>query len=100
MSGQMKKSELQTSVEKFGCTMLRKLLCHPEREWRPSNPRWLHARMNEEAAELAVALLLWTANPTRENVSKVRDEAADVANFAMMISDVVASAPCREAGVT
>jgi hypothetical protein len=48
--------------------------------WRDCDPAWLLARLREEAKELEQAM-------ARGVGSEIRREAADVANFAMMIAD-------------
>lgn len=53
--------------------------------WPTNNPRgYLLDRLNHEVLELAIAL----ENGTKE---QIRLEAADVANFAMMIADITGS---------
>lgn len=51
--------------------------------WRNYTPAWLYNRLRQEVGELDRALV--DGDPER-----VRSEAADVANFAMMIADKVA----------
>jgi hypothetical protein len=72
-------------VVRFSESMLFKLHRHHakgDREgWAKEDPQWLLSRLLEETSELSAAINL--GNPT-----DVRNEAADVANFAMMIADV------------
>ena len=57
-----------------------------EHGWRDEHEDWLLDRLREETAELARAIL--TRVPDDKWRRRVLHEAADVANFAMMIADV------------
>ena len=51
-----------------------------ERKWSHCTPEWLLYRLRQETLELEEAIM-------NEDPEAVRDEAADVGNFAMMIHD-------------
>jgi len=50
--------------------------------WEDCSPMWLAEKLLNEAIELNTALL-------EKNTNKIAHETADVANYAMMIADVV-----------
>jgi hypothetical protein len=93
--------ELRPEVAAFAQAMERKLRAHDgrgARGWQHCDAVWLLRRCAEELDELG-RCDLWRAQfgiagnlavePTRETVrASVADEAADVANFAMMVADV------------
>lgn len=64
--------------------------------WRGCEPGWLLLRLVDEVGELAeAALKVWRqrggppgSGPSEEDIRAVLAEAADVANFAMMVADV------------
>ena len=67
----------------FACQMEQQLVLNDHKGgWTDCGTEWLLTRLLEEARELSVAL---TSCSPLERVVK---EAADVANFAMMIADV------------
>lgn len=73
--------QLRPEVKAFAALMEGELRKHGHRlGWKECDPEWLMVRLKEEAAELAQAIL------THEE--SIPAEAADVANFAMMIADV------------
>jgi NTP pyrophosphatase (non-canonical NTP hydrolase) len=79
------KAVLRSSVKTFAEEMEFQLQRHDDRTgWDECDPYWLLTRLKEETVELEVAM----KNPDGR-VTNVAHEAADVANFAMMISDVV-----------
>ena len=69
---------------------MRKKLAEPKNlrkeHWSKLGWGYLTKRLREESAELNDALL-FQAFPTEEQTNKIISEAADVANFAMMIAD-------------
>lgn len=72
---------LRPEVGAFADLMEGELRKHDNRPgWKECDPEWLMARLKEEAAELARAIL--------SHEESIPAEAADVANFAMMIADV------------
>lgn len=72
---------LRPQVAAFARLMEAELLKHDDRPgWKECDPQWLIKRLRGEADELAGALL--------DHSKSVGQEAADVANFAMMIVDV------------
>lgn len=88
-------------VERFADMMEARLRDHDatkgQRGWEGSDPKWLLRRLRHEADELERALMLRTPPcACREagchhmlfRTDSVGEEAADVANFAMMIADV------------
>jgi len=78
---QIKAGSLRPEVASFAALMEAELRKHDDRPgWKGEDPHWLLARLNEEVIELANALL--------DHSKSLPHEAADVANFAMMIADV------------
>jgi NTP pyrophosphatase (non-canonical NTP hydrolase) len=74
-------SEHVSAVQSFGLAMVNKLDANAHKEhWSCATSLYLLERLREEVLELATAL------DGGDNTS-IRDEAADVANFAMMIAD-------------
>lgn len=75
---------LRPSVLAFASEMERKLSARDrvrgERGWIGCTPEWLYSRLAQEANELLDAI--------RSCNTMILEEAADVANFAMMIADV------------
>jgi len=72
---------LRPAVAAFAALMEAELRKHDDRPgWKGCDPHWLLARLNEEVIELANALL--------DHSESLPHEAADIANFAMMIADV------------
>lgn len=55
--------------------------------WKECTDEYLFGKMMEETDELVQAVYEYRANPTPENRERVRDEAADVVNYAMMVAD-------------
>lgn len=86
----MKKVVLRPEVQKFAEQMELKLRAHDHdrgpQGWRDSDPFWLATRILVEQRELMNAMLRW---PLSESAGSILKECADVANFAMMVSDVV-----------
>jgi NTP pyrophosphatase (non-canonical NTP hydrolase) len=56
--------------------------------WSGKDPRRVSIRLLEECAELMSSLENTIANPCEMNVDHTQREAADVANFALMIYDI------------
>ncbi len=82
---------LRPAVQGFAERMEANLRRHDERGtsgWDDETIDFLKARLHEEVDELVIALHMSKAYPG-EYKRRARDEAADVANFAMMIADVV-----------
>lgn len=92
---------LRPEVEAFAQAMERKLLANDHKGgWRCDDPHALLDRLHDEAAELDNIRHLMHACVIRRaeypvgqgdpsiHAARVLDEAADVANFAMMIADV------------
>jgi NTP pyrophosphatase (non-canonical NTP hydrolase) len=84
-------ASIRPSVLKFAMAMEQELRANDYKGgWGDCSPRFLLQRMNEEADEVRHALDDGLARGwTREDSERIRKEAADVANFAMMIADVV-----------
>lgn len=70
--------------------MLEKLHKHrKKRHWVGEETLpWFLSRFHEESQELEDAFWLWYSNPTTANWVEVEREAADCANFLMMIIDI------------
>lgn len=82
------------TVIEFAAEMERKLLANDHKShWLDLSLRRLFVYLRRELVELtdAVAQLRDHRYRSRQYLAKVREEAADVANFAMMIAD-----KCRE----
>lgn len=74
---------LRPEVRQFAALMERNLAAHDDRPgWKGDRWDWLWARLVEEAGELHTALV------NGESSERIASEAADVANFCMMIADV------------
>lgn len=72
---------VRPAVRDFALEMERKLARHDNRPgWEHEEGRWLLSRLMDEAVELSDAL-------RKGDIATIVDEAADVANFAMMIAD-------------
>ena len=81
-SGAAVEYKLRPEVAAFAMLMEAELRKHDDRPgWKQSSPNWLMERLQEELKELSVAL-------DYKGPCGVGQEAADVANFAMMIADV------------
>ena len=84
--------DVRESVRWFAAHMERKLRAYDDRPgWIGCDADWLLERMKEERKELTAALRQLAASDGDERtnvlVLRVINEAADVANFAMMIAD-------------
>lgn len=86
----MSKIVLRPEVRKFAEQMELKLRTHDADRgpsgWRDSDVFWLASRILAEQRELLNALLRWPLSASDGSILK---ECADIANFAMMVSDVV-----------
>lgn len=88
--------ELRELIRRFSDHMLLKLLHHRHkggpRAWRFDSPEALLRRIDDERTELAEAIRqarqVGGGITTPEQRASVRKEAADVANFAMMVADL------------
>ena len=77
------KGIIENSVNQFAHQMKRELLKHLDRPgWKREKVEYLLARLTIELNELATAIM---NNLERD---EIKAECADVANFAMMISDI------------
>ncbi len=77
------KGVIKLSVELFSWLMTNELMKHLDRPgWKHESVFSLFVRLGEEVAEL------WEAIETHQPKEVIEKEAADVANFAMMIADV------------
>jgi hypothetical protein len=90
MRGQIEMSEPRWQVRVFADAMERKLQLNDHKGgWEDCSIDYLIKRLRQETTELlAVAGDRDARCLTNEEAERVRDEAADVANFAMMIADV------------
>lgn len=81
-------ADLRPEVARFALLMEAKLRENDHKTgWKDNTTRALYLRLTEEALELAEALSNWRAGVT--NADFVVSEAVDVANFSMMIADVL-----------
>jgi NTP pyrophosphatase (non-canonical NTP hydrolase) len=79
-----KEDEMRDEVKAFAEIMERELKANDRKPgWKHDDPTALLVRLREEADELEMAL-----TPPVERAAQIAKEAADVANFAMMIADV------------
>jgi NTP pyrophosphatase (non-canonical NTP hydrolase) len=75
-------AELRAEVEWFATAMERKLRANDhKRHWHNLSMQHLSARLTQERKELYAAI-------ASHDADKVLEEAADVANFAMMVADM------------
>lgn len=90
-------SEFDDVTERFRQAMVEKLEENAHKGgWSDESPRWLLTRVEEELVELRQAVDAWNAATHRgypddiceARRRKVLREAADVANFALMVADV------------
>lgn len=78
---------IRREVEEFAEAMELELMKHDDRPgWKECDVQWLLKRLREETDELEATLK--DKNPNGK-ISRIKEEAADVGNFAMMISDVI-----------
>lgn len=78
--------EYRSIVEKFSEVMLRKLNENDDKGgWEECSYEYLIKRLGEEVAELAAITPMGFGKSDRHRM--LAEEAADVANFAMMIAD-------------
>jgi NTP pyrophosphatase (non-canonical NTP hydrolase) len=98
-------SSPRPAVLRFARLMEAQLREHDDRPgWQDCTLDWLYGRMVEEAEELREAIERApgqrrgsVSDDWREDYQRAREEAADVANFAMMIADVLGSPTAGEA---
>lgn len=84
----MTDDEPRPVVQAFAQRMESKLRANDHRGgWDSESTEWLLARLYEEVAELALELNRYD-DPPATRASRIAHEAADVANFAMMLADV------------
>lgn len=76
------KGLIKNSVNWFSHLMTDELMKHLGRQWKHESIAYLEDRLGEEIAELCNAM---ESNQPRDVVEK---EAADAANFLMMIADI------------
>lgn len=77
----MAEIQLRPCVQKFAQEMERKLRANDHKtHWLGSETKYLSRRLTEECSELRRAI-------RRGNADETLAEAADVANFAMMLAD-------------
>jgi NTP pyrophosphatase (non-canonical NTP hydrolase) len=85
---------LRPALARFAARMERTLRTQDHRGkegWKNTTPEWLLDRVMQERDELRDAIQAWRSGsrPDRETREAVKHEATDVANFAMMISDLM-----------
>jgi NTP pyrophosphatase (non-canonical NTP hydrolase) len=77
---------VRREVEEFAEAMELELMKHDDRPgWKECDTAWLLKRLREETNELETTLKDKNLNG---KITRIKEEAADVGNFAMMISDV------------
>ena len=87
MSDNKPRKTLRSEVLEFATIMEKKLAEHDDRPgWKHCTPEWLLDRLLEEVMELR-----WSVLGNGED--DIPREAADVANFAMMLADVCGGLP-------
>lgn len=75
-------SEYQNSVDRMSQNMLAKLDANKHKgRWEDVNPLWAFKRIVDEASELMEAVL------SGQSPEEVWKEAADVANFALIVAE-------------
>lgn len=80
---------VEVKVAAFSKVMISKLHENDHKgTWQDASVEWLLDRLRDEMDELKEALETRIKWGTRPNIAWVCREAADVANYAMMISDV------------
>jgi len=86
MSSSKRKNPVRPEVAEFALAMEHELRNNDGKGgWEEEEFDYLLRRLREETDELE--RVLFTRKHTAGGLSRVRNEAADVANFAMMISD-------------
>jgi NTP pyrophosphatase (non-canonical NTP hydrolase) len=84
-------ANLRPAVLKFAQAMEDRLREHDAERgahgWDNSDSFWLYDRLRQECRELRKELRRADGNCDVGYLARIRDEAADVANFAMMIAD-------------
>lgn len=71
------------ALTRFNAAMLAKLRANSDRHWADCTRGYLMQRLWEEVAELQEAVVT-----KGMSADEIRGEAADVANFAMMVADI------------
>lgn len=85
-------------VEAFADAMEAQLLANDHKPgWKRDFPSELLRRLKEESTELSRELREWDGS-NANSPKRVLKEAADVANFAMMIADVCGGLALRKGG--
>lgn len=83
-------SNLRPELQVFSEAMEDKLKQKDHRGgWHECSIDFLTYRLREEQAELFNALRLYYMYPSEDTRNRVQEECVDIANFAMMISDLV-----------
>jgi NTP pyrophosphatase (non-canonical NTP hydrolase) len=83
---------MRDEVRRFAEKMEEKLKVNDQKYkdgWDNCSIDFLTYRLRQETAELFEALRIYYTNPHELSKKLVEDECADVANFAMMIMDLV-----------
>ena len=96
-----KRIRLRPEVRAFAVAMEEKLRKHDRSRGRflggGNGVRWLLDRMYQEARELSFEVATWEQTPgVPGDAERILNEAADVANFAMMIAETCRSVPSDE----
>jgi NTP pyrophosphatase (non-canonical NTP hydrolase) len=80
---------VRKEVVKFSNLMEEKLKANDHKGgWDNESIDFLTIRLREETVELFDALRIFHSNPHEHSLKLVEDECADIANFALMISDL------------
>lgn len=86
----MQEIQVRKEVMDFAIEMEKKLQANEHRGgWENCSLDFLTLRLREELIELFEAMRLYHMFPSEDTRSRVIDETADVANFNMMIQDLV-----------
>lgn len=89
--------DVRPEVAAFALLMEARLRANDHKPgWKNHSPDALYARLLEEAGELHRAILAHAFDAGPEQSDGVGYEAADVANFAMMIADVCGALELKE----
>ena len=94
-------ADIRPEVFAFACAMESALRLNDYKGgWQEESTDYLLGRVYMEVAELAEAVKKWELTPAAPCRRRLRGEAADVANFAMMLADVAGSLNVRKARET
>lgn len=91
--------DVRKKLELFRLAMARKLDENAHKGgWEEEKISYFFERLIEESVELRDAIIEFRRHPDASRAKEVLGEAADVANFALMIADVVGALDTGETG--